>query len=271
MIELPEAVHLAQQLSNALAGKRVARVVAGASPHTFAWFYGEPCEFDALARERRFGPADAIAGFVQIELEGLAIIVHEGVGLRYHAPGERVPPKHQLLVELSDGSTLTASVKMYGGIGIVDPRCCDNRYYLLARDLPSPLGDDFTEDYFSERAEPRLTLKAFLATEQRFPGLGNGVLQDILYDAALHPKRRLSSLTDEEMIRLYRSVRTVLRAMRDQGGRDTEIDLYGDPGGYVTRMSRRALGSPCVRCGASIHRSTYLGGTVYYCPGCQHV
>lgn|GEM_PF-2077218 len=30
--------------------------------------------------------------------------------------------------------------------------------------------------------------KAFLATEQRIPGLGNGVLQDILWTARIHPK-----------------------------------------------------------------------------------
>ncbi len=42
MIEIPEAVNLSSQAATHLIGKTVARVVAGASPHKFAWFYGDP-------------------------------------------------------------------------------------------------------------------------------------------------------------------------------------------------------------------------------------
>lgn len=41
-------------------------------------------------------------------------------------------------------------------------------------------------------------MKAFLAAEQRFPGIGNGVLQDILLESGIHPKRKISTLRDLE-------------------------------------------------------------------------
>ena len=46
------------------------------------------------------------------------------------------------------------------------------------------LSDAFTLDYFKsliDEATLKLSVKAFLATEQRIPGIGNGVCQDILF------------------------------------------------------------------------------------------
>ena len=53
------------------------------------------------------------------------------------------------------------------------------------------------------------------------------------------------------------------------GGRDTEKDLFGNPGGYQTRMSKRTLAGGCPACGGPITKEAYLGGAVYYCPRCQ--
>jgi formamidopyrimidine-DNA glycosylase len=71
----------------------------------------------------------------------------------------------------------------------------DNAYYLAAKEKPSPLDDEnFDEAYFLQilTAEEtiKLNLKAALATHQRIPGLGNGVLQDILWHAKLSPRAK---------------------------------------------------------------------------------
>jgi formamidopyrimidine-DNA glycosylase len=55
------------------------------------------------------------------------------------------------------------------------------------------------------------------------------------------------------------------------GGRDTEKDLFGDYGGYVTKASKNTLGNPCKRCGEPIVKEAYLGGVIYYCPKCQPI
>lgn len=116
-----------------------------------------------------------------------------------------------------------------------------------------------------------MSAKAFLATEQRIPGLGNGVLQDILFEAGLHPKARLENLTDEDLDSLYRSIKRVLLRMTQQGGRDTEKTLFGQYGGYMTILSKKTLEEPCPVCGGMISRQAYLGGNVYFCPRCQEM
>lgn len=77
----------------------------------------------------------------------------------------------------------------------------------------------------------------------------DGVLQDILFAARIHPKRKLRDLTEAECERLLSAVVSVLDEMTARGGRDTEKDLFG----------------------RTITKEAYLGGSVYYCPVCQRL
>jgi formamidopyrimidine-DNA glycosylase len=162
---------------------------------------------------------------------------------------------------------------MYGGLWVFPAGTFDNPYYHVALRKPSPLTDAFDMKYFSGILQApgaeKLTAKALLATEQRIPGLGNGVLQDILWNAGLHPKRKAGTLGPEKCEDLFLSVRSTLREMLELGGREAEKDLFGNPGGYTTLMGRNAVGKPCPRCGGAIARESYMGGTVTFCPGCQ--
>lgn len=44
----------------------------------------------------------------------------------------------------------------------------------------------------------KLTAKAFLAAEQRIPGLGNDVLQDILWDAGIDPRFNMREASETD-------------------------------------------------------------------------
>jgi formamidopyrimidine-DNA glycosylase len=162
---------------------------------------------------------------------------------------------------------------MYGGVGCFREGELNNRYYTAAREKPSPLGERFNEEYFSRLISSpevqKLSAKAFLATEQRIPGIGNGVLQDILFEAGVHPKKKLSVCSGREKRGLFASVKSVLREMSRRGGRDTETDLFGRSGGYKTKLSKKTAGKPCPRCGSVIAKENYLGGSIYFCAQCQ--
>ncbi|MEN6389913.1 MAG: endonuclease VIII [Syntrophomonas sp.] len=273
MLEIPEASFIASQIRSSLGGKKIHQVVTAYTPHKLAWFYGEPESFADLLQGQSIGGAAGYGGLVEIEAGSARMLFGDGVNLRFHEKGEARPKKHQLLVEFQDGSALSASVQMYGGLGAFIEGSLDNPYYLAAREKPSPLTADFNEDYFTDLiAAPevqKLSAKAFLATEQRIPGLGNGVLQDILYNTGIHPKKKIRDLSGQEQSTLYSAVTGTLIEMTGQGGRDTEKDLCGRPGGYITRMSKNTVKQPCCKCGGTIHKESYLGGSIYYCDGCQ--
>jgi len=273
MIEIPEANVLARQIGESLSGKEIVSVVAAKSAHKFTWYYGDPQDYHDLLVGKRVKGAAAFGGQVEIQADSVRILFSDGVNLRYHEKGRKRPVKHQLLIEFADGSGLSASVQMYGGI------CCfregeyDNTYYILAKAKPGPLSAEYDREYFAgivhAEGADRLSIKAILATEQRIPGLGNGILQDILYNAGLHPKRKVATLTPEEERLLFESIKTTIAEMIDGGGRDTEKDFYGNPGGYQTKLSKYTAGKPCLRCGTPIKKESYMGGSIYSCPQCQ--
>jgi formamidopyrimidine-DNA glycosylase len=174
------------------------------------------------------------------------------------------------MIVFDDGSSIAFTVAMYGGIWAYQG-AFDNPYHRRSLTSISPLDDSFDEQFFDEifRNTKDISLKALLATEQRIPGLGNGVLQDILFNAGLNPKRKKSTLSDFQKSELYYSLKVTLKNMTANDGRDTEKDFYGLPGKYKTILSKNTLKNPCPNCGNSIVKEAYLGGAVYFCPSCQ--
>lgn len=272
MLEIPETHTIARQLSDTVIGRTIVRVEANASPHGFAFFEGDPQGYSGLLCSKAIHGAQAVAGYIRLLAGDMQLLLHDGVNLRHIAPGAKLPAKHQLLLALDDGAHLVCTVQMYGGMYVYPEGDIHSTYYRVAVEKPSPLGEDFTPEYFEgivRAAKPSLSVKALLATEQRIPGVGNGVLQDILYLSHLHPKRKVLSLGDAQKETLYHTLRQTLSAMTEQGGRDTERDLFGQSGGYRTLLSSKTLAYPCPACGGGITRQAYLGGNVYFCPVCQ--
>lgn len=272
MIEIPESQTLAAQLRCALAGKKIENVVANASPHGFAFYTGDPAGYHALLAGHIIEGARPVGGQVELFAGEMRLLLGDGINVRALAPGGKPPPKHQLLITFEDGSQLVCTVQMYGGMWVYRAGENDSFYYRVALEKPSPLSEAFTPAYFESLAGPckkSLSVKAFLATEQRIPGLGNGVLQDILFGARVHPRTKLSALTDGDLERLHASVVSTLTQMTAQGGRDTERDLFGAYGGYPTKLCSRTFKRPCPVCGGTLVRQAFLGGNVYFCPRCQ--
>ncbi len=277
MLEIPEGQTIARQINETLQGKIISYAEANHSPHGFAWYFGDPAGYDELLAGKRIGNSYARGGMVEIEAEDCRIVLGDGVALRYYEDLKKVPEKHQLYIEFDDQTALAGTVQMYGGIWAYHEGENENPYYLLAVEKPSPLSAEFDYEYFltlRDNKTTRMSAKAFLATEQRIPGLGNGVLQDILLLAGFHPKRKMSEVSEEEYRNLYEILKQTLQNMTDLGGRDTEKDLFGNPGGYTTRLSKKTYGKgdawgPCSICGNPIHKANYMGGTIYYCERCQ--
>lgn len=272
MLEIPESFNLAKQLNETISGKTISYVKANQSPHSFAWYYENPEDYDSLLSGKTVGKSYPRAGMVEIEVEDCRIVFGDGATLRYYDDLKKVPKKHQLYIEFDDATALVSTIQMYGGIWAFHEGEFLNPYYIGAKEKPSPLTELFDLNYFKSLRTHKtnnLSAKAFLATEQRIPGLGNGVLQDILFLAGIHPKRKMCNVTEDEFVKLFDIIKKTLKQMSEQGGRDTEKDLFGNPGGYQTYLSKKTAWTPCTQCGYELHKDNYMGGTIYYCEKCQ--
>lgn len=272
MLELPETTTMAKQLSREVIGAAVKSVLPPTKEHKFCFFSGEPTDYGKTLTGREICSAEGFGIFAELGFSGgPRLSFNDGVNLRL-LRAEGIPKNYQLALALTDGRALVFTVAMYGGVFLHDGGW-ENEYYYKSKNALSPFAPDFDGHYRKILGEckPNLSAKAFLATQQRFPGLGNGCLQDILFDARVHPKRKLGALGDAEREQMLASLKSVLADMTRLGGRDTERDLYGNSGGYATLMSKNALASGCPVCGGAVVKEAYLGGSVYYCPNCQPI
>lgn len=295
MIEIPESTTLAAQVDAQLAGRTVTGVQVAARPNPFVHFTGDPAAYPSVLTGRTVTGGTGMASFLRIALadgdDVVELTVNDGARptlLTLDQAAKPVAKSHQLRLDLDDGSALVFTVQMYGAIRLLGGLDEDGRtrpvpgvddggeeesfYDRAARTSPSPLADGFDAHWqglLAAEGADRLSLKAVLATHQRIPGLGNGVLQDILWTARMSPRRKLGTLDAAERDLLRDSVTGVLRTMVADGGRDTEKMLDGRPGGYQTVMCLAALDRGCPRCGGAVEKAAYLGGRVYVCPVCQ--
>lgn len=275
MIEIPEAITLANQINEYITGKAISRVLAKYSEHKFTWYFGDPDKYQEQMVNKKIDNAIGFGSFVELSAGKMRILYNEGVNLCFVDTENKLPKKHQLLIEFQDQTFLCASIRMYGGVGCFLENGLDNEYYKIAKIKPSPLSKEFDKQYFdhmiSNEDLQKLSIKAFLATEQRIPGLGNGVLQDILYNAKIHPKQKINLLNKKQKSDLFQSIKATLKEMVDHNGRNTETDLFSREGDYITKVSKNNVGKNCEVCGSTIEKSHYLGGSIYFCSGCQKI
>ena len=269
MIELPEALTIAEQMSEELKGKRIKSGIRGNSPHKFAFYNRPPEEYEAILRGKTMGEAKEHGSCILASVEPDHLLVLGGGGERilFHQSENTLPKKHQLLLHFEDGTYLTITVQGWGAAQLM------HRSEVSKKGV-SPLSDAFTFEYFQrlfgelKEEDPR-SVKFFIISKPGIWGVGNGYLQDILFRARIHPRRRVIDITEEERQALYEAIMVTLKHAVAMGGRDTERDLYNRPGGYRRILNSKTVDQPCPECGAPIAKIQYLGGASYFCPRCQ--
>lgn len=219
--------------------------------------------------------------------------------------GSRRRAKH-LVVELDDGNAAVFQLKIGGQLLLVPPveepktalmliLHLDEERRLFLRDEtsfsrarllsgerlaarlshlgPEPLEDEFGVEYLKRVAGSRKAqLKPLLLDQDVVSGIGNIYVDEILYDARLHPRRKANSLTGEDWRRLYEAIRKNLSD--GVAHRGTTVRLYRDVldrGGHHQDYLRvfERHGEPCPACGGRIAREKVGGRPTHYCPSCQ--
>jgi formamidopyrimidine-DNA glycosylase len=97
-------------------------------------------------------------------------------------------------------------------------------------------------------------VKARLLDQTALAGVGNLLADQALWQARLDPRRRVDELTDDEVRRLHRAVRSAVRVAQRDGGVHT-----------LSLLPYRAAGARCPRDGAPMVRGTVGGRTTWWC------
>lgn len=186
------------------------------------------------------------------------------LGLRFGMTGRLVVDDHAVIEKLEYSSArvlpewrrFELRFDGEGALAVIDPRRLggveldpdDTRLGPDAFDLS-------TENLVSALEGSRTSLKARLLDQRRVAGLGNLLVDEILWRTGLDPAREAGSLGEHERERLGAGIRFTVGELTERGGSHTG-DLH----------EARVRGGTCPRDGELLDRRTIGGRTTFSCP-----
>jgi formamidopyrimidine-DNA glycosylase len=105
---------------------------------------------------------------------------------------------------------------------------------------PDLLSEECSDEVFKQRIRMRLskTITQALMDQGVVSGVGNYIKSDSLWLAKISPHRKVSSLTDDELVRLNRAIRVIMTSSFEHGGATikTYKNFNGKSGEYGSRF-----------------------------------
>ncbi len=248
MPELPEAERARQTLESAL-GRRIVRVDDNdpyvSRPH-------QPGEIADALVGHELTAARRRGKFLWLETDdGPTLGLHLGMAGKIVVDGEAedVSRWDRFALEFEDGTRLALRDKRRLGRAVLEPDF-------------SHVGPDAAgvgrEDFRRLIGGGHTAVKARLLNQKAISGVGNLLADQVLWQARIAPRRDTGDLTEADLDRLRRELRSAIRSAVRLGGVHT--------GRFI--RARRHEGV-CPRDGHVLERATVGGRTTYWCPICQ--
>ena len=246
MPELPEVERARQTLESTL-GRRITGVD---DSDTYVCRPHLPGEIAAALTGHTLATAHRRGKFMWLETDdGPALGLHLGMAGRIVVDPEDSSRWDRFALEFEDGGRLVLRDKRRLGRAVLNPNF-------------SHVGIDAAE--VGRNAFRRLIgsghtpVKARLLNQGAISGIGNLLADQILWQARISPLRSTSELSEDDLDRLRREVRSAVRSAIRKGGAHT--------GNFIE--ARRRDGE-CPSDGHRLERAQVGGRTTYWCPACQ--
>ncbi len=275
MPELPEVETIKNDLRSLVVGRTIlaARVL---DPRLVK--YPSAAEMEAELAGQRIAGVDRRAKYLLLRLSSGKTLVVQLIltgQLLLVEPDNLVQKSTRLLLDLDDGHQLRlVDSRRFAMINLVDEQELNTRLP-LGELGPEAISDQFTLEFFRRVLQgTRRQIKALLLDQRVVSGLGNIYSDESLFAARIHPLRPASSLSPQEVERLYRAIRTILpEAIRLRGTTTRAYrDVLGRKGGYQEKLKVVArAGKPCVGCPGLVEKIWAAGRESYLCPSCQRL
>ncbi len=123
------------------------------------------------------------------------------------------------------------------------------------------------EDFRGRLRRFRGEIKGILVRAAFVAGIGNAYADEILWNARLHPYRKRTSLSPEEIDRLYLAIGSTLREATIQVRQEMGEAIHLKPRDFFAVHMRP--GEPCPRCGTPVSAITANQRITNFCRTCQ--
>ena len=294
MPELPEVETIARGLAKRVTGDVIESVWLGQKKEPLK---SPASEIAAALEQSRIGAVHRMGKHIVFDLDHVAHAPSHANGRRRQrrSKGSRViptadskDPKTQWIVHLGMTGSLRvcepqtevakhthAILKLSSGreLRFVDPRRFGRLSISPKFDATGvePLEVDLERfvTLFRGRKTP---IKSALLNQKLLRGVGNIYADESLFRSGLRPRRRASSITREQLRKLFLAVKEVLTEAIALGGSSISdyVDADGEEGFF--QLQHRVYGregEPCLVCKTPIKRVVIAGRSSHYCPKCQ--
>ncbi|HMN11683.1 MAG TPA: DNA-formamidopyrimidine glycosylase family protein [Bellilinea sp.] len=179
-------------------------------------------------------------------------------------PGDKWKPKTLVVLDLDDGMQLRyLDQKQMGQLYLTDDMVKVPEFSGLG---PEPY--DITHEEFKEQIRHyQGEIKGVLTRGQLVAGIGNAYADEILWHARIHPYRKRSKLTLEEIESLFASMQTVLRESTEKVRAEMGEAIETKPREFMAVHMK--TGEPCPRCGTTISLVGANQRITNFCRTCQ--
>ncbi len=240
-LELPEIINITAQLKKELEGKSIREITLGAKCESI--IRQGMCNLDARKDQIINTQVKSVTSrgkwiFIEFGNEKF-LLFGEVVGKLMLFDKNDYPGNFHVKFVFDDDSVLIFMSTLYAFVEIFDMDEITAHKYAGNIGI-SPGNKKFTYGLFCKVLSNNQndSLKAMLVKQGEMSGLGNGYINDILYDSSLHPKRKVNTLSENERKRLYDSITGVIKDAIAKKGCMAECDIYGSNGGYERKMDK---------------------------------
>lgn len=267
MPELPEVEVVRRQLERVWVGRRIENVWA-AKPSYF--FVTSPRTLVANLTGKRTVALVRHGKYILAELDDSSrLLCHLGMTGQMTTRAIEHDSHVHLTLGLSGQKTVSfRDVRKFGKVEWIAPGHSSPRLDKLGPDALDATRAQL-EDGFRAR---RVAVKSALLDQKVLAGVGNIYADEALFAARISPLRPASSLSADELTRLARQVRRILKTSVERGGSTINdyIQPDGELGGYQNwHRVYGKTGEPCPRCKAPLVRVVVGGRSSHFCPKCQ--
>ncbi len=177
-------------------------------------------------------------------------------------PASKPAPEHTRVEFQFEGGNRLAFVMMRK-LGALEPIDDLDQYLREAGLGPDALDPEFDFSAFRSTLENRRGMvKSTLMNQEVIAGLGNVYVDEILFQARMHPRKPLPHLSEGELGHLFHTMKRVLKIAIERRAQPDALPAHW----LILHRHREAT---CPRCGRPIGRIDVSGRRGYYCPRCQ--
>jgi formamidopyrimidine-DNA glycosylase len=280
MPELPEVETIARGLHKRVAGDTIESVWLGEKPEPFK---SDPEEIAKVLDHSHIMRVHRIGKHIVFDLErregkkggrksDAQWIVHLGMTGRMQVtgPDAEVDRHTHAIVKLASGREIRfVDARRFGRLAVAGSSSSGIEKFAAPGDEPLKARVERFLKLFRGRKSP---IKSALLNQKLLSGVGNIYADESLFRAGIRPRRRASSLTQDELRNLHTSIQVVLREAIAAGGSSVSdyVDADGKEGFFqIQHRVYGRKGEPCLVCETPIKRIVITGRSSHYCPRCQ--